>query len=72
MPEVETKNVDVSVVVNMLEPKTSTTFGDYAEVVFIPYLANLLHTSEVCLDVVWDRYIEGSPRSSTRGKVRFR
>ena len=53
----------------MLEPKASTTtFGDYAEVVFIPYLVNLLQTSEVRFGVVWDRYIEGSPRSSTREK----
>ena len=55
----------------MLEPKASTTtFGDYAEVVFIPYLVTLLQTSEVHVrfGVVWDRYIEGSPRSSTREK----
>ena len=54
---------------NMLEPNASTTtFGDYAEVVFIPYLDNLLLTSEVRFGVVWDRYIQGSPRSSTREK----
>ena len=53
----------------MLEPKASTTtFGDCAEVVFIPYLVNLLQTSEVRLGVVWDRFIEGIPRSSTREK----
>ena len=34
MCEVETKIVDGPVVVNMLEPKASTTFGDYAEDVF--------------------------------------
>ena len=67
MPEVETKIVDVCVVVNMLEPKASTTFGDYAEVVLIPYLVNLLQTS-VRLDVVWDLYIEGSLRRSTMEK----
>ena len=53
----------------MLEPKASTTtFGDCTEVEFIPYLVNLLRTSEVRLGVVWDRFIEGSPRSSTREK----
>ena len=36
-------------------------------VVFIPCLVNLLQTS-VRLDVVWDRYIEGSLKSSTREK----
>ena len=50
MPEVEV--VDGSVVVNMLKPKASTTFGEYTGVVFIPYLVNLLQTSEVRLDVV--------------------
>ena len=68
MCEVETKIVDGPVVVNMLEPKASTTFCDYAEDVFIPYLVNLLQTLEVRLGVVWNRYIEGRLRSSTREK----
>ena len=54
----------------MLEPKASTTtFGDCAEVVFIPYLVNLLQTSEVHLGVVWDCFIEGSPQGKSAVQV---
>ena len=67
MPDVDAKIVDGSVVVNMLQPKASSTFGDYAADVFLPYLIKLLQTSSR-LDVVWDLYIEGSLKSSTREK----
>ena len=50
------KNVDGSVVVNMLSAKASLTFSDYAADVFLPYLIKLLQTS-ARVDVVWDRYI---------------
>ena len=70
MPNVDAKIVDGSVVVNMLQPKASSTFGDYAADVFLPYLIKLLQTSSR-LDVVWDRYIEGSLKSSTREKTGF-
>ncbi|MEW8543564.1 MAG: hypothetical protein AB2693_08500, partial [Candidatus Thiodiazotropha sp.] len=42
MPEVDAKIVDGSVVVNMLAPKASSTFGEYAADVFVPYLINHL------------------------------
>ena len=67
MPDVDAKIVDGSVVVNMLQPKASSTFGDYAADVVLPYLIKLLQPSSR-LDVVWDRYIEGSLKSSTREK----
>ena len=67
MPEVDAKIVDGSVVVNMLPPKTCATFGDYAAPLFIPYVLRLLQTSKR-LDVVWDRYIESSLKSSIRLK----
>ena len=35
MPDVDAKIVDGSVVVNMLQPKASSTFGDYAADVFL-------------------------------------
>lgn len=66
-PEVDAKILDGSVVVNMLPPKACSTFGEYAEKVFIPYLLRLLQTSKR-MDVVWDRYIDGSLKSSTRQK----
>ena len=68
MPDVDAKIVDGSVVVNMLQPKASSTFGDYAADVFLPYLIKLLRTSSP-LDVVWDRYIEGSSTREKRGSV---
>lgn len=66
-PEVDGKILDGSVVVNMLPPKACSTFGEYAEKVFIPYVLRLLQTSKR-MDVVWDRYIDGSLKSSTRQK----
>ena len=45
MPDLDAKNVDGSVVVNMLSPKASATFRDYAADVFLPYLIKLLQTS---------------------------
>ena len=56
MPDLDAKLVDGSVVVNMLSPKASSTFSDYAADVFLPYLIKLLQTSAL-VDVVWGRYI---------------
>ena len=56
MPDQDAKIVDGSVVVNMLSPKASSTFSDYAADVFLPYLIKLLQTS-ARVDVVWDRYV---------------
>ena len=53
MPDLDAKNVDGSVVVNMLSPKASATFSDYAADVFLPYLIKLLQTS--ALVDVWGR-----------------
>ena len=52
---------------NTLPSKASATFGHYAVDVFLPYLIKLLQTS-AHLDVVWDRYIEGSLKSPAREK----
>ena len=56
MPDQDAKIVDGSVVVNMLSPKASWTFSDYAADIFLPDLIKLLQTSE-SVDVVWGRYI---------------
>ena len=56
MPDLDAKNVNGSVVVNMLSPKASSTFSDYAADVFLPYLIKLLQTLAL-VDVVWGRYI---------------
>ena len=67
MPAVDAKILDGSVIVNMLLPKSCATFGDYAEQVFIPYLLRNLQTVKR-LDVVWDRYISNSLKSSVMQK----
>lgn len=66
-PDVDAKVLDGSVVVNMLPPKACATFGEYAEKAFIPYLLKLLQNSKR-MDVVWDRYLDESLKSSTRQK----
>ena len=66
MPDVDAKLL-MGLVVNILSPKASSTSNDYAANVFLPYLIKLLQTS-ARVDAVWDRYIEGSLKSSTRGK----
>ena len=45
MPDLNAKSVDGSVVVNMLSPKASLTFSDFAADVFLRYLIKLLQTS---------------------------
>lgn len=66
-PAVDAKLLDGSVIVNMLLPKSCAIFGDYAEQVFIPYILRNLQTCKR-LDVVWDRYINNSLKSSARQK----
>jgi len=63
VPEVDAKILDGSVVVNMLLPKSCSTFGDYAEQVFLPYVLKNLQNAKR-LDVVWDGYIDNSSKRS--------
>ena len=56
MPDLDAKIVDGSLVVNMLSPKASSKFSDYAADVFLPYLIKLLQASAL-VDVVLGRYI---------------
>jgi len=64
-PEIDAKILDRSVVVNMLLPKSCSTFGENAEQVFLPYVLRNLNNA-TCLDVVWDRYIDNSLKHSVR------
>ena len=66
MPDVDA-NLLIDLVVNILSPKASSTPNDCAANVFLPHLIKLLQTS-ARVDVEWGRYIEGSLKSSTRGK----
>ena len=51
----------------MLKPGASKTFQEYSETVFLPYVANQLRNVER-VDVVWDRYLQGSLKDSARSK----
>ena len=65
MPTVDAKILDGSVLVNMLLPKSSATFEQYKENVFLPYILKCLQqVSRV--DVVWDCYFEDSLKGHTR------
>ena len=58
-PSVEALLLDGAAIVNMLKPGASTTFQEYSETVFLPYVTNQLRNVER-VDVVWDRYLPGS------------
>ena len=46
---------------------TATTFEEYAELAFIPFLLKSL-SSVSRVDVVWDRYVDSSLKEYTREK----
>lgn len=66
-PEVDAKILDGSVIVNLLPPKSCSTFDDYAEKVFLPYIHRNLQSTKR-LDVVWDRYVANRLKNSVRQK----
>ena len=66
-PSVEALLLDGAAIVNMLKPGASKTFQEYSETVFLPYVANQLRNVER-VDVVWDRYLQGSLKDSARSK----
>jgi len=59
--------LDGAVIVHILPTKSVSTFNEYAEQIFIPYLLDQLQTSSR-IDVVWDTYLEYSLKESTRQK----
>ena len=59
--------LDGAVIVHILSTKAMSTFNEYAEQVFIPYLIDQLQSS-TRIDVVWDTYIADSLKESTREK----
>ena len=60
-------NIDGAAVVHLLPTTSITTFDEYADSVFLPYLNKQLERC-IRLDVVWDVYITHSIKASTRGK----
>ena len=59
--------VDGAAVVQMLHPKDTINFSEYASNVFIPYITSQLHNA-ACLDLVSDRYVEDSLKDTARPK----
>ena len=59
--------LDGAVVVQMLPPSTAGTFEEYFDQVFRPYLLRQLVTA-TRVDVVFDVYIDGSLKQSSREK----
>lgn len=49
----------------MLKPVVCTTFNDYADKVFLPYIEKQLERADR-VDIVWDQYLENSLKSETR------
>ena len=64
-PKFDCKIFDGAVTVHCLPVTGAITFDDYADNVFIPYLRSQGSTR---VDVVWDAYVPGSLKESTREK----
>ena len=59
--------LDGAVIVHFLPTKAVSTFNEYADKVFIPYVnKQLQHSTRV--DIVWDVYVPDSLKESTREK----
>lgn len=63
----DVKVLDGAAVVHFLSTSGITTFEEYADVVFLPYLRIQLESAQR-LDVVWDEYTKSSIKESTREK----
>ena len=59
--------LDGAVIVHSLPTTGVVTFDDYADKIFIPHLLSQLRYSNR-VDVVWDTYVSGSLKESTREK----
>ena len=64
-PQVEATIIDGAVIVQILKPGMATTFKEYADFVFKPYIPKQLEAVQR-VDVVWDVYREDSFKSTTR------
>ena len=59
--------LDGAVIVHYLSTKTVSTFNEYADKVFIPYIIKQLQDS-TRVDIVWDTYLLDSLKESTQEK----
>jgi len=59
--------LDGAVIVHLLPTEAVSTFNEYADKVYIPYMSRQLERA-TRVDVVWDTYIFDSLKESTREK----
>ena len=63
----QVKIFDGPAIVHFLNSKQVTTFDEYGDKVFLPWTDQQLHYCDR-IDIIWDRYIAGSLKESTREK----
>ena len=61
------KILDGAAIVHMLKTGTATTFAQYSESVFIPYVQKCIQSVQR-VDIVWDQYKQDSLKADTREK----
>ena len=66
-PSVTCVVVDGPAIVHLLKPGTSKSFDEYANLVFVPYILSHFNQAKR-VDLVWDRYICDSLKSTVRAK----
>lgn len=66
-PAFDCKVLDGAVTAHSLPTSAVSTFNEYADKVFLPYLERQLQTSSR-IDVVWDKYVSDSLKECTREK----
>ena len=65
--DVDAVLLDGAAIINMLPPGAATTFKEYSELVFLPYVHSQLRKTDR-VDIVWDEYIPNSLKAMTRQK----
>ena len=66
-PVITSVIIDGAVVVQMLKPGAVKNFDEYASQIFIPYILSQFETASR-VDLVWDRYLEDTLKSTARAK----
>ena len=66
-PVISNVIIDGAVIVQMLKPAAVKNFDEYASQIFIPYIL-LQFQNATRVDLVWDRYMESTLKSTARAK----
>lgn len=64
-PQVDVQVLDGAVIVQMLPPGTASTFQEYHDTVFLPYIMKQLQ-QVTRIDLIWDEYKADSLKKTTR------